>query len=279
MMSAIGPSSHRLRGFTMVELLVVIAIILVLGTLAFVGSRAALQRVNQASAISNLRQVGTGLLGLIGEASPLSENKIPNAFPSEAGFTSSGVRYHWMYEVAEYAGLGKHDGNGFGAQFVWYQDPNKTIFHDPTADWDIVDKGNPNDRGMDSAFMTAHFGYNLNLGEFTNPFHDGPNRERDRDYTMVQVKYPEDTILVAQAAASGNLSEIESSREGHVVTGSSMFIFPWRSLGAIATRINGGGYCMFVDGHIDLMLADRVYDGEWNKTTFIPDANTRLLDR
>ena len=272
-----GSHPRSRPGFTLVELLVVIAIIVVLASLVFVGGTRAMEKARQAAASSNLRQVGSAVLALTGKESELSSLKRPNAFVSEGGFTRQGKLYTWVHEVAEASGLGSYDSETWGGNFDWSTDPNDSFLHDPTADWDIVDEAKPNVRTEGSIWKTAHFGYNLQLGQWTQA-NAQPSTRYDPDMSLGDVHDPSSTFLVAQSAGTDGRSKKEKKLDNYVKTDSGQLIFPWRSLGSLANRVNGKGYVMFVDGHIELLDPEEVYAGGWDSNFFRADSRRRFRD-
>ncbi|MFD2256719.1 type II secretion system protein [Luteolibacter algae] len=266
------------RGFTLVELLVVIVIIATLAGISFMGARKVLQSARESTAVSNLRTISQTLFTIQSDGGALGEFKLNGSYPAEAGYTKPGGKlYTWAYEAAEQMGYGHYDSDGWGGRFVWTTDPNETVFHDPTADWEIEDTGVPNARGNGTLWKTSHYAYNSQLGSFINPWSQNFQRgaggyEGDRDALISQTTRPSTLIYVAQAAAADKLSELESSMPGHVVRSNSLHISPWIGGGSPATRIRGGANCAFADGHIGWVNTLKLYEGNWNSPNLVHDS-------
>ncbi len=272
--SAQHQPTHR-SGFTLIELLVVITIIVVLAALGFMGGSRMLQSSREATAISNLRDISGGLFTIQSDGGALAAYKLPGSYPAESGFTGTGKRYTWAYEVAELLGYGKYNKDGWGAKFEWTTPLDKTPFHDPTADWELKDNGDPSSRSNDSMHMTGQFSYNIQLGAYVNPW--VPTFERgkggydsDVEGLLSQTTDPSILIYVGQCAGTGKLSKIESSLPGHVAT-SAASIRPWRALGSPGTRIRGGAYVIFADGHGGWINTGKLYGGPWNSPNLSHD--------
>ena len=102
-MTAFVPSERRQRGFTLIELLVVIAIIALLAAILFPVFAQAREKARQTTCISNLKQVGLGLLQYSqdsDEVFPLDwfgNNHGPFPDGTCAGFTNTDAScYKWM---------------------------------------------------------------------------------------------------------------------------------------------------------------------------------------
>jgi prepilin-type N-terminal cleavage/methylation domain-containing protein/prepilin-type processing-associated H-X9-DG protein len=92
------PRRPVLRGFTLIELLVVIAIIAVLAALMFPAARSFIAKGQQAKCTANLRQVGIGTQGFLGEN---------GVYPLSRGFTEPGVAWEgpfWADHIEPYTG-------------------------------------------------------------------------------------------------------------------------------------------------------------------------------
>src|SRR6184192_1344804 len=81
-------SSRRRCGFTLIELLVVIAIIAILAAILFPVFAQAREKARQTACLSNLKQVGTGLMMYAqdyDETLPAQPNEVPKFWLDTAG--------------------------------------------------------------------------------------------------------------------------------------------------------------------------------------------------
>jgi prepilin-type N-terminal cleavage/methylation domain-containing protein len=97
------PRGFSPRGFTLIELLVVIAIIAILAGILFPVFARARENARRTSCISNLRQIGLGLLQYVQDYD--EQNTLQwygtNSGPSDAPGTG-GDRYKWMDAIFPY---------------------------------------------------------------------------------------------------------------------------------------------------------------------------------
>lgn len=82
----------RFRAFTLIELLVVIAIIAILAAILFPVFARARENARRTSCMSNLKQVGLGLLQYVQD----SDETLPRSFYGGGGVPSNPTNYKWM---------------------------------------------------------------------------------------------------------------------------------------------------------------------------------------
>jgi prepilin-type N-terminal cleavage/methylation domain-containing protein len=105
-------NTSQKRGFTLIELLVVIAIIAILAAILFPVFAKAREKARQISCVSNMKQIGLGILQYCQDSDELMPTKgfdIPNGNPSGGDAYVS-----WENIVAPYIknGGGVYTGNG-----------------------------------------------------------------------------------------------------------------------------------------------------------------------
>ncbi|MEM9237431.1 MAG: type II secretion system protein [Verrucomicrobiota bacterium] len=283
------PKTLRTRGFTMVELMVVIVIIAVLALLAFVGGQRILNKGREAAAIGNMRQVANGVFSIQADGGVLKNYKLRGGYPGEAGRQKPGGNlFPWWTEVAINMGYGYHKEDSWSTDFIWTIDPNETAFHDPTADWEISDNSDIQNRGEGTYWQTAHFGYNIRLGAFINPFASSfvkgqGGYQSDAQNLVSQTKYPADLIYVAQAAGSNSISKKEEQIKQDIgfsfKTNGAQLVTPWPAGdGNTAVRVRGGANAVMADGSVRWINTKKLYEGGWNSPHFEPGSTAPRKD-
>jgi prepilin-type N-terminal cleavage/methylation domain-containing protein/prepilin-type processing-associated H-X9-DG protein len=115
------------RGFTLVELLVVIAILSLLAALLLPGISRVKAKAHQIQCLSNLRQLGLGLLSFVAAK---------HAYPTTAVGLNGEIPGSWMNQIAV-GGLetpqGSYDPSRFGSEQL-----KEGVWRCPSARWDVM---------------------------------------------------------------------------------------------------------------------------------------------
>jgi len=227
------------KAFTLVEMLVVITIIGLLAAIAFPVTKQVLNKANATKSISNLRQVGSGLLALMIDGIP--DTSRSNWFPRAGGAGEwrgeDGVRIdmHWL--IAESMGLAELNGS----TWVWKGDPSKSVFQDPGRK--VTDDGIKNYDPIEW-HKSSSYAYNVGLGTnnrggLHSNFRGGeaPNGGMG----LMSVERPSQLVLMC-----------ESNGDGKADFG----VHPeWKKY-APGDHYKGGTHCFFADGHIQWLHKD-----------------------
>lgn len=127
-------TKRQRRAFSLVEILIVVSIVAILAALAFPALNSAIDRSRSNEALSNLRQIGAGILLYVQE----NNQELPKSWGDSA--SDVGKRQHWQESVNQYVG-GPNNRNS-----VWDHARND-IWVSPLA---------TEDHGQ-------HYGLNLNI--------------------------------------------------------------------------------------------------------------------
>lgn len=155
----------------MVELLVTIGVIAVLASLLFPSLRSMAERSQSATALSNLRSIGTAVLTYAGE----HNNQIIPVYFFPAGQTSGGADRAWIHELVQNGyiedRIATQDSSG-----KWVNSHTYSRLYDP-----ITRKKYPN------AMVSGGFGLNIFLNAFEG-------------YPLQKLSSPGKIILAADAS-------------------------------------------------------------------------------
>lgn len=114
------------RAFTLIELLVVIAIIAILAAILFPVFAQARENARQTSCLSNMKQIGTGLLMYVqdfDETYPFSYLYLGSYDATNCQCSTNDPYYHWSYALNAYT---KNDQIWKCPSSVFYQTPANT---------------------------------------------------------------------------------------------------------------------------------------------------------
>jgi|GEM_PF-840612 len=207
---------RRLPGFTLTELLVVIAIIAVLAAIAFPVTLSVREKAKAAACALNLRQIGIGLIGYISE----NNGRFPNgsldvSWLKDADNNSLGLC--WYDAAAQNMGRGTYSNKSNDPA----ADPLPDIFSCPSGHRKAYHPAWP---------YTGDYAANMFLGNPSNP---------NNPLTLSAVKRPESTPYVQDT--------VKQNQFGQGIYGTG---FSRTANAAFATRHNGRGNILWVDGHV-----------------------------
>jgi len=237
-------TNERKKGFTLIELLVVIAIIGILAAILFPVFARARENARKAACMSNLKQIGLGMMMYIQDF----DETFPVAWQS------------WVPTDRMY----------------WYQiiDPyikNQQVFVCPTAGQIVDSDGNVqysggygyNIAGTAKSTATGNgFGYR-NQGNWWTPSGTGPVK-------LSAVDEPANTIQITDPASFGYTSNglfavgYSTSQYIPVLHGGRVGPFAGGESTAVPPLTGGGNY-LFADGHVKFLNASQAYgSAKWN---------------
>lgn len=220
------PRSTRRRAFTLIELLTVIAIVAVLAAITIIGIGTVSSSARKARLASNLRVAHTGLMAYV------ADNK--NMFPGSSGNDVTGLNV--STDSSWHAVVARHVGEAPLSMTHWRANGTieKSVFHDP-MDTTVTASGRPTRNiainGINGVGATAMGVVNRNLNTIANPAR-------------------------LMALTTGIPAEAGDEYAGGMRVAQAYYSDATRR--AQFTRVAGNYYCVFVDGHVEIVSEARV---------------------
>jgi prepilin-type processing-associated H-X9-DG protein/prepilin-type N-terminal cleavage/methylation domain-containing protein len=268
------PGKPRSFGFTLVELLVVIGIIAVLIGVLLPALNKARQQSQAVACLSNMRQLGTGLVMFTQEHKGYLPKGWFNARPAITGLTGAGDALPGDYGTSDNWGF-RYPMWGWDYVMLQYVGKSKNVFACPT-DTEPQYRGlfdNPQ-YGFDQTLLIDKFdaddipgSYRINLSDLTNKQYDAMK--------ITQIKRPSMAILFLEGAGKNiaihpnpqdgpyhHVATWESDDEGKVGPPNNTATTNAANRKNIAWNRHGkrSNY-VFADGHAESM----VYDDTWKQ--------------
>jgi len=225
----IARKTARNGGFTLVELLIAIGLIAVLSALVYTGAQTAMERSRFAQLISNLRTVGAATLQYASD----SGNRLPAS-------TGGDVYSSWQAAVAPYVGERTlNSGRGLSNE---PGEIRRSVFRDPL------------DRSMGTyggAQVTRHI-RNIAINGMSSFGSQAtgyqPPAPWGASYRFLStIEYPSKLMLLTTG---------QHSSVGEEFAGGGMRVrstFYSKGNPETYTRVPGMFYCLFVDGHLEVL--------------------------
>lgn len=225
------PCSRCPFGLSLVELIVAIFLIGLLSALLLVGVNLAVQRVGSVTAAANLRSMGAALFTHVAENDyHLIDGAMGPSLAAGELSSQAGPSVAFWFNALDYY-LGGTDYTLEGMR-----DPNRPSWqHDPLKKY--------------SDNLTGIAGYSVSIGYGWNHQFFGYDRNNipDRGWrsTMLEVPKPAETIIIGTGEDS--LNENNPLRNIMIYANSIR-----------CRRHSGGGYYLFLDGHIEHLTPEEV---------------------
>jgi len=225
--------SHHRSAFTLIELLVVISIITVLAAILFPVFARAREQARKAACMSNLKQLGLGVLMYV------QDND--ERYPVAQLIAPPSPDIYWYTAISAYV-------------------KNDQVFTCPTAGkiargshgygWNIGGTKINTNNGVGNGF-----GYRSTTGNWFTPSGTGP-------VTLAQIEQPSTTILASDPSSNGYTSNGVMARSYGtldympVLHGGQVGPF---DEGIVAVAPGGGGNYLFADGHVKFYNASQTF--------------------
>lgn len=177
------------RGFTLVELLVVIVIVAALGSFAFFAGKRAINRANQATAMSNMKQLSNLVQLFAADHNSIVVNVNKTEIDGQTRLWAEHLLVVLSPDLAQDSNYSKSHGDALGRSIGTFSDPKAL----KQAGGVLPDSGH-------SGWRT--FGYNNRIGSFV-PETPGLPGFSNGAKTTHQVTAPNKLILLAQAKLNG----------------------------------------------------------------------------
>jgi len=232
--------ARKSAAFTLIELLVVIAIIAILAAILFPVFAKAREKARQTACLSNLKQIGTGILMYTQDY----DETMPQVFLNTTGNSASPKNEVWNDTTQPYI-------------------KNTQVFNCPSDPMDGVygsfDKNRPyvfppEGRGVYGDFQWGSYSYNFSYSSGGDALTSPPGEP------LAALAVPSDTILVAETQGAGAYGDIWWGGAGDapldtIATRYGNRLIPNANVsdgyyGGIVERHNGICNILWADGHV-----------------------------
>jgi prepilin-type N-terminal cleavage/methylation domain-containing protein len=246
------------RGFTLIELLVVIAIIAILAAILFPVFARARENARRASCISNVKQIGLGVLQYLQDYDARFPGTVTERQATDA------ARFGAVADTADARAV-----FSFRAKLQPYI-KSVQVFRCPSApDWGKAGPGQ---------WYTTDYGFHLNEGKFSSGFGQqawysaNPDFGYNEDTTESSIERPAEFIVTAEAARGNG----DPSRGGlYPMSTPAQNWYPGSGLAEVSTQARAwtrhfdGAVYGFSDGHAKWLKPEKTWrslnDNYWRR--------------
>ncbi len=248
---SISPHTSSRRGFTLIELLVVVAIIAILAAILFPVFGTARERARQTACLSNLKQIGLGLMQY--------SQDYDERFPAwKSGYSVSpaepeSVDKLWKSRVHPYIKGGNATSQTVGG--VLYAEDG--VWRCPS-----IDRWKENVGGIRPA--TASYGMSMAMAYKRYPTDKSgtpaaPNTRYYRGLALADLRAPSETIFAGDGGFDGRLDTPLNFRWRFYNTTFATTGAPYVQHWERRVAHNGGSNYLFADGHAKWLKAEVAY--------------------
>lgn len=247
------PRRGKPAAFTLIELLVVIAIIAILASILFPVFASAREKARQTSCLSNLKQIGTGVIMYsqdYDETLPFWQAAyITN--PSTAEIPEK----LWKWAVQPYI----KNGNATSRTVSGVTYSETGVWECPSIDQWKDGLGAPNTRTASASYgMSMAIAYDY-YTPGTDPQIQAPNTRYRPGLPEALLRAPADTIFAGEGGLAGRIDNPRNLRtvsyNNLYRTSGAPYVQNWER----PTAHNGGSNYIFADGHVKWLNKNEVY--------------------
>jgi len=226
-MSILNCHTNHRKAFTLIELLVVISIISLLAAILFPVFARAREQARKAACMSNLKQVGLGLMMYV------QDND--ERFPVSQLITPPAPDIYWYTAINTYV-------------------KNDQVFTCPTAG-KITRGSHGYGWNIGGTKMDNGFGYRSTTGNWFTPSGTGP-------VMLAQIEQPSTTIVVSDPASNGYTGNGAVAKSYGTLDYMPVLhggqVGPFEG-GIVPVAPGGGGNYLFADGHVKFYNASQTF--------------------